>query len=91
MRDDKLEIVVAHKDRLARFGFELIEWIIEQNGGKIVVLKQTHLSPEQELTTDLLSILHVFSCRMHGLRNYKSQVRQALSEPEAKKDIQEVA
>jgi putative resolvase len=46
----KLEIVVAHKDRLARFGFELIEWIVQQNGGKIVVLKQTHLSPEQELT-----------------------------------------
>jgi predicted site-specific integrase-resolvase len=96
MRGDKLEIVVAHKDRLARFagksfcatktfaceGFELIEWIVQQSGGKVVVLKQTNLSPEQELTNDLLSILHVFSCRMHGLRNYKKQVQQALSEPE---------
>jgi len=91
MRGDKLEVVVAHKDRLARFGFELIEWIIQLHSGKIVVLKQTHLSPSPELTTDLLSILHVFSCRMHGLRNYKSQVRQALSEPEAKKDVQEMA
>ena len=87
MQGDKLEIVVAHKDRLARFGFELIEWIIQQNGGKIVVLKRTNLSTEQELTTDLLSILHAFSCRMHGLRNYKSQVRQALSEPEPKENI----
>ncbi|RKZ61746.1 MAG: IS607 family transposase [Candidatus Parabeggiatoa sp. nov. 2] len=60
MRGDKLEVVVAHKDRLARFGFELIEWVIQQNAGKIVVLKQTNLSPEQELTNDLLSILHVF-------------------------------
>ena len=84
MRGDQLKIVVAHRDRLARFGFELIEWIVQQNGGKIVVLKQTNLSPEQELTNDLLSILHVFSCRMHGLRNYKTQVRQALSEPETK-------
>ncbi len=81
MRGDKLEIVVAHKDLLARFGFELIEWVIQQIVGKIVVLKQTNLSPEQELTNDLFSILHVFSCRMYGLRNYKSQVRQALSEP----------
>jgi len=91
MRGDKLEIMVAHKDRLARFGFELIEWIVQQSGGKVVVLKQTNLSPEQELTNDLLSILHVFSCRMHGLRNYKNQVRQALSEPEAKADVQKMA
>ena len=81
MRGDKLQIVVAYKDRLARFGFELIEWIIQQNGGKIMVLKQVNLSPEQELTNDLLSILHVFSCRMHGLRSYRTQVRQALSKP----------
>ncbi len=60
MRGDKLEIVVAHKDRLARFFFSLIEWIIQLHFGKIVVLKQTHLSPSPELTTDLLSILHVF-------------------------------
>jgi predicted site-specific integrase-resolvase len=88
MQGDKLEIVVAHKDRLARFGFELIEWIIQQNGGKIVVLKRTNLSPEQELTTDLLSILHIFSCRMHGLRNYKKQVQQALSEPETNTNME---
>ncbi len=87
MRGDKLKIVVAHKDRLTRFGFDLIEWIVEQSGGKILVLKQTNLSREQELTTDLLSILHVFSCRMHGLRNYKSQVRQALSDPKTKANV----
>ena len=87
MRGDKLEIVVTHKDRLARFGFELIEWIIQQSGGKVMVLKQTNLSPKQELTNDLLSILHAFSCRIHGLRNYKSQVRKALSEPEPKTDV----
>jgi len=45
MRGNKLEVVVAHKDRLARFGFELIEWVIQQSAGKIVVLKQTTLSP----------------------------------------------
>jgi len=90
MRGEQLQVVVAHKDRLARFGFELIEWIIQESGGRVVVLKQTNLSPEQELTNDLLNILHVFSCRMHGLRyevaaeppNYRTQVRKVLSESE---------
>jgi len=87
MQGDKLEIVVAHKDRLVRFGFELIEWLVQQNGGKIVVLKQTNLSPEQELTNDLLSIRNKFSCQMHGLRNYQSQVRQALSNKGTKENV----
>ncbi|OQY53441.1 MAG: hypothetical protein B6247_15185 [Candidatus Parabeggiatoa sp. nov. 2] len=84
MRGEQLQIVVAHRDRLARFGFELIEWIVQKNGGKILVLKQTNLSPEQELTNEGRCILHVFSCRMHGLRNYKTQVRKVLSEQETK-------
>lgn len=72
---DVLEIVVANRDRLARFGFDLIQFIAERNGGKIVVLDGTSHSPEEELTKDLLTILHVFSCRMHGLRKYKVQVK----------------
>ena len=77
LRGDKLEVVVAHRDRLARFGFELVEFLVEQNGGKVVVLSRssTH-SPEEELTKDLLTILHVFSCRMHGLRKYRSKIAQ---------------
>lgn len=90
MCGDKLEIVVAHKDRLARFGFDLIRYIIERSGGRLVVLSQNIFSPEEELTKDLLNILHVFSCRMHGLRNYKKQVSQALSVEAAKEDRQVV-
>jgi excisionase family DNA binding protein len=71
---DKLEVVVAYKDRLARWGFDLIKWIIERNSGRIVVLNKIELSPESELTQDLLAILHVFSCRMHGLRSYKNKI-----------------
>jgi predicted site-specific integrase-resolvase len=77
---DCITLVVAHKDRLARFGFDLIKHIIERNGGKIVVQDSLVFSPEQELTKDLLNIIHVFSCRMHGLRQYKKQVRQDLSQ-----------
>ena len=79
MRGDKLKVVVAHRDRLARFGYELIRFIIESNGGQLVVLSEDSLSPTEELTKDLLNIIHVFSCRMHGLRNYKKQISEALS------------
>ena len=70
MLGEQLKIVVAYKDRLARFGFELIESLVKQNGGEILVLNQLDHSPEKELTSDLLNIIHVFSCRMHGLRKY---------------------
>lgn len=66
MRGDQLTLVVACRDRLARFGFELIEYLVEQNGGSVVVLDQAVYCPSSELTQDLLSILHIFSCRMHG-------------------------
>ncbi|MBB1078015.1 IS607 family transposase [Rhodoferax sp. 4810] len=87
MRGDCIQLVVAHRDRLARFGYELIQQVIEHNGGELVVLDQTSHSPEHELTKDLLNILHVFSYRMHGLSNYKKQVNQALTDTQSKKDI----
>ena len=74
-RGDKLRIVVAHRDRLARFGFDLIRWMAEQNGGEVVVLGNTDYSPEQELTEDILAILHTFSCRLHGLRRYRNAIQ----------------
>ena len=74
-RGDKLQIVVAHRDRLARFGFELIQWMAEQNGGEILVLDNTDHSPQHELTEDILAILHTFSCRLHGLRRYRNQIQ----------------
>ena len=65
------EIVVAYKDRLARFGFELIEHVIKKGGGRIKVLDhEEHKSSEQELSEDLLSIVHIFNCRQMGKRRY---------------------
>ncbi|MBQ6664864.1 MAG: IS607 family transposase, partial [Synergistaceae bacterium] len=74
MRGDVITLVVAYKDRLARFGADIIEFVLNQNGGKLVVLNEVSLSPEEELTRDLLTILHVFSCRLHGLRKYKYEI-----------------
>ena len=39
-RGDKLDVVVAQRDRLARFGFELIEWLVQENGGSVLILNQ---------------------------------------------------
>ena len=76
LRGDKLRIVVAHRDRLARFGSEVIQFLVEQNGGEVVVLDKTVYSPEEELTADLLAILHVFSRRLYGLRPYRDQIKE---------------
>jgi putative resolvase len=56
--------------------FELVEQILQWNGGKIVVANAETLSPHEELTQDLLSIIHCFSSRLYGLRKYKSKVKK---------------
>ena len=76
MSGDVSEVVVAHKDRLCRFGFEFIERIAEKYGTRIVVLDDSKLSPSQELVNDLLSIIHVFSCRLYGLRKYSRKIKE---------------
>jgi len=68
------EVIVAHRDRLSRFGFDLIKLIIEKAGGTITVIDDTqHKSTEQELAEDLLSIIHIYSCRQMGKRSNKTK------------------
>ena len=70
------ELVVAYKDRLCRFGYELIKDLIEEYScGKIIILNEKNLSPEEELTTDLVSIINVFGARLNGLRKYKKEIQ----------------
>ena len=71
-KGDINEVVVAHKDRLARFGSEIIEWIISSGGANLIVQNTQIRNPEQELTEDLMAIVHVFSCRFNGKRRYKT-------------------
>ncbi|MGB5715003.1 MAG: IS607 family transposase [Waterburya sp.] len=77
-------LIVAHKDRLARFGFDLFRWICEQNGCELVVLNETALSPEQEMVEDILAILHCFSSRLYGLRKYKTQMQEDSDLPKSR-------
>ena len=67
-------LIVAHKDRLVRFGFDLISHIAEEGGCEIVVVNQPSCSPEQEMVEDMLSIVHTFSCRLYGMRKYKQEL-----------------
>jgi putative resolvase len=69
-------ITIAHKDRLCRFGYELIEHIFIKNNVKINLINDDRLSPEQELCQDLTSIVHVFSSRLYGLRKYKNKIKK---------------
>ena len=66
------QVVVAHRDRLARFGTELIEWLFVQGGANLIVMDSSTKSRDQELTEDLMAIVTVFSCRFNGKRRYKS-------------------
>jgi len=76
LRREVKDVVVAHKDRLARFGFDLIAWLVESHGGRVVVLDDVSHSPADELTHDLLAILAVFARRMPGLRKYRQAVKK---------------
>ena len=68
------EVVVAYRDRLCRFAFELIEWILQQNKVKLMVLHSSMESSEQsELAEDLLAIINIFNCRVNGRRKYKPE------------------
>ena len=67
-------ILVSHQDRFVRFGFDWFEKFCNKFNVEIVVVKNEKLSPHEELVQDIVSILHVFSCRLYGLRKYKKQI-----------------
>jgi putative resolvase len=68
------KIVINYKDRLIRFGYEMIEELCDLNGVKIEIINQTEdKSYEQELVDDVLSIITVFSSKLYGSRSHKSK------------------
>lgn len=73
LRGEKLRVIVTYKDRLARFGFDLIEFLVANTGGEIVVLNKIESSPQYELVADLTAIVTVFSARLHGTRSHKNK------------------
>jgi predicted site-specific integrase-resolvase len=67
------KVVILYKDRLVRFGYELIEYLCEINGVDIEIIDNTEYSKEQELTDDLIQIITVFANRLYGQRSKKTK------------------
>lgn len=68
-------IVITQKDRFIRFGYEWFERFCMKYNTNIIIVKNDEFSP-QEVVQDILSILHVFSCKLYGLRKYKKQIQE---------------
>lgn len=73
-------LVIAHKDRLARFGYSLLAHLCETHECKLMIMNTEQLSPEQELVQDLITITHCFSSRWYGLRNYRKALEKVLKD-----------
>lgn len=67
------KVVILYKDRLIRFGYELIENLCEKYGTTIEIIDNTERTEEQELVEDLIQIVTVFSCRLQGKRANKAK------------------
>lgn len=76
MRGTVSTIVVSHSDRLARFGFELIELICKFNGCELVVHNEVEATPGERVVQDVLNILQVYNCRIQGARKYKQKKKE---------------
>lgn len=68
------ELVVTYKDRLARFGYELIDWIIKTySNGKIKIIhKKEEETPEEEISKDIIQIMNVYVAKINGRRHGKN-------------------
>ncbi|NLK76114.1 MAG: IS607 family transposase, partial [Clostridiales bacterium] len=67
------KVVVLYKDRLLRFGFELVEYIASLYNCEIEIIDSTEKSEQQELVEDLVQIITVFSCKLQGKRSNKAR------------------
>lgn len=67
------KIVVLYKDRLIRFGYELIENLCNKFGTTIEIIDNTEKTEQQELVEDLIQIVTVFSCKLQGKRANKAK------------------
>ena len=80
-------IYILYKDRLVRFGFELIKKFAELHNTNIVILDSEDKTIEQELMEDLMQIVTVFSCKLHGKRANKTKriMEELLKDEEGEK------
>ena len=80
------KIVVLYKDRLIRFGYELIENLCDKFGTVIEIIDSTEKTEQEELVEDLIQIITVFSCRLQGKRANKAKkmIKELLEDDKGK-------
>lgn len=85
------KIIILYKDRLVRFGYEMIEYLCLINGVEIEIIDNTTHSKEQELTDDLIQIITVFANRLYGQRSKKTKklIDEVRSNAESEEDTPE--
>lgn len=86
MTNEISTIIITHKDRFIRFGYDWFERFLAKFNVDIIVVNNESLSPQEELVQDIISILHIFSCRIYGLRKYKKKIGE---DEEVEKSIQD--
>jgi len=77
------EVVIAYKDRLARIGYDIIEFLIKQysNGKILIINKSEEETPIEELTKDIMTIMNVYVAKINGLRRYKKEIKEYIKNP----------
>ncbi len=82
------KVVILYKDRLIRFGFELIENLCNKYGTTIEIIDNTEKTEEQELVEDLIQIVTVFSCGFQDKRANKAKkmIKELLKDDTGKED-----
>ena len=74
--DNQIKVIyITYKDRFIRFGYDWFENLCKKHNTEIVVLNNIDTSPSQEMIDDMISIIHVFSCRLYDLRKYKTEIK----------------
>lgn len=69
-------IVISHKDRFVRFGYDWFYRFCEKFNTEIIVVNNENLSPKEEFIQDIISIIHIFSCKLNSLHKYKKQIKE---------------
>ena len=80
--DRKIDkIYISYKDRFVRFGYDWICYLLKKyTGVEVISIEDIVTSPEEDMIQDLVSIIHVFSCRIYGLRKYKKKIEKELDD-----------
>lgn len=65
--------MILYKDRLLRFGYEIIEYIASLYNCEIEIIDNTEKTEQEELVEDMIQIITVFSCKLQGKRANKAK------------------